>query len=46
MGATEIKYWSLHYHVYVKLVNNKPVDNCDPQAINYFTIYIKNNSPF
>ncbi len=46
MGATEIKYWSLHYHVYVLLVNNKPLDNCDPQAIKYFSNFIKNNPPF
>lgn len=46
MGTTEIKYWSLHYHVYVKLVNNKPLVNCDPEAIKYFSLYIKNNPPF
>ena len=46
MGATEMKYWALHYHVYVKLVNNKPLDNCDLEAINYFLLFLKNNPSF
>jgi len=43
MGASEISYWSLHYHVYVKVKNNSPLTNCNPDAINYFINFIKNN---
>ena len=46
MGTNEIKYWALHYHVYVKLVNNKPLDNCNPLAVKYFRNFLKNNPPF
>lgn len=45
MGNLETYFWALHYHVYVKLANNKPVTNCDPDAIKYFSNFIKNNPP-
>lgn len=45
MGTIETKFWALHYHVYIKLINNKPLTNCNIQAIKYFKQFIKNNPP-
>ena len=43
MGTMETLYWSLHYHVYVRLTKNQSTENCNPDAVKYFKNYIKNN---